>query len=343
MKTIKFLFFFIISFSTVSPSLDETYHSQNKIIKSKNIKRTLAALPQESVNTNKNRVEKKKEIKNFSERNLKETKIIYQKMSAYPPTTAPMDSKVDIDPIEEKYTGQSLSTIGNEGKSSLRVVTEKTFFNKEETIELKIHTSFLGKPIPAKISILLNGKKVDQLIEVKKGEYNLEVLPFERMAESLYFDISAAIGKEEAFTSVSLKRERNILSFIDIESADIDSKGNLVFKTKFEVIQSGKYSIRGTLYDNDGNLIGKATGFKELQLGYDSIDLSFYGYLFTTKKINGPYILKNIELNKVSNNLSFTSNNYFEVNYETETFRYDQFHNSPYNDEILLSKIQKLK
>jgi hypothetical protein len=136
-----------------------------------------------------------------------------------------------------------------------------------------------------------------------------------------------ATSENEYFSSVLEEGSKNILNIIDY-GLDTNENGlydYLVIEIELTIPSAGNYEIEGELQDMIGNQIEDDVEFEGyLEEGIHTIQLYFNGNLINQHQTNGPYLLEEIVLSDVDQDLTIEELHNAHV---TFPYGYDDFEN----------------
>ena len=279
----------------------------------------------------------------FRERDIEATKAVYVRMLDYPSTTQPASDGSKIDPISKKMSPQQQHVLGDKKNiNEISVQIPKSYFSSQDSeIAVTITTTTRGVPANSLVSLFLNEETYTAERE-SSGHYKVRV-PIGDLAEGSYeLVVKANFPDEEVTSELRFRKDQLIVQHIRQQDVHLDGSGDLVFTNQFEFFTPGHFLVEGTVYDERGVYLGKAHQLVRTSKGVQAISLKFFGYLFYQSKHSGIIKLKNIQINKVDENLITTGHYMRELNQASEAFSFDQFRSTSYDNELMKEKLSKL-
>ena len=346
MKNKKKISLFLL-FISLSAILYMTREDQKKEKKVKKI--TSITKPQKSKIKNIYRKPSSKKTKrtkikrlSFNQRNQEKSLKIYEKVRTYPPTTEPLSGTIKDDPLRVKYSSQETSSMGSKN-SSLKIRMNKTQYNLKDDIILSVESFYSGKPTESRIKINQKDTVLREEVISNQGLKSLKLNSKDLGIGDHMIEIEAFIKDEKVYSTLGFSIQKRQAKWISSLESFIDSSGNLSFINEFHFYEPGNYTIKGILYDKDGNLIGSANSFLRDASKAMEVNLTFYGKLIYDSKQSGPYFLKTLEISKIDERLSSESSSYVELNQATTDYSYQSFTHESFYNEVIERKIASLK
>lgn len=122
-----------------------------------------------------------------------------------------------------------------------------------------------------------------------------------------------------------------------------DEKGNhLGIEAEFQVEKEGFYHVQATVYSADGKGIGWAQNRVKLTPGKQMVVLKFYGNLFCSTDIDGPYTMRHFAYANVNAMPGPRSLNHKNL-HTTQKYKATDFSCVPYDDAEFLAKAKLLE
>lgn len=283
----------------------------------------------------------KQSANQFRERDKKGSLKIYEKISTYPHYIKVLNGGEENDPLMLKHEGQRLESIGY-NNASVTVETNKTYFDIEDNITIKVMNFFNAKPEEGINLLRLNQA---QLYKSQRLDHSQIIsIPASKIGTGKHLlQIESYINKERVYTSLGIEIQRSNTEHIKTKGSFVDSIGDLVFTNKLRFNNNGLYVVRGILYDRHNQMIAQSQSFVRVNSQVIDVDLKFYGKVFNDLRRSGPYTLKRIEVNKVDDNLSYESSEYFVISHKSPYFDFNQFRNDSYLDQDIEKKMNWLQ
>ena len=118
--------------------------------------------------------------------------------------------------------------------------------------------------------------------------------------------------------------------------------GDLVISAEVEVAQAGRFHLAGTLYSASGEPVGWAQAAAELTPGTHFIPLTYYGLMFTERKVTGPFHLGSLALSTTSG-MPNAMNDLVENAHVTRAWSLEQMTAKPFGNPRLLEAAKRLE
>lgn len=278
------------------------------------------------------------------DRNVQKSIDVYKRMLLYPASTQPLDSRLTVDPIEQKLLPQQKSVLGLRSHTNelLAQITKSYFTLEEKSVPIHIETTTKNSYVNTLLTLVLDNKKSLNISPLQTGIYQFD-LPLEGMSEGSHtITVIAKFQDEEVTNLLHFQLNKSLVEFVKANSADIDPEGNLVFSNYFNFLEAGTYLIEGTLYTDENQLIGKSQSILKVDQGIHPVELNFYGYLLFQRKESGNFFLKNIQINQVDERLVTRGNYAKQINQRTPHLTWEQFNSKPYNNDLIQEKLSLL-
>ena len=112
------------------------------------------------------------------------------------------------------------------------------------------------------------------------------------------------------------------------EFSDRIKGGHLAIGMQVQVEKGGRYYAQASLYDIGDSPIGTTQWSGDLNAGLNWIDVEFYGLMLHDSEQNGPYILKQVGLSRVT--VPIQRAPLATPDYQTESYQLDEFSTAPY-------------
>jgi hypothetical protein len=117
--------------------------------------------------------------------------------------------------------------------------------------------------------------------------------------------------------------------------------GSLNILAQVEVHSAGRFHFEGTLYSRTGAPIAWTQNTVALEVGTQSIQLTFYGLAIRERDIDGPYQLQSVSVSTVTS-FPGSPGQLMENGYTTRPYNAREFTDQPFNQPGLMQDAAKL-
>jgi hypothetical protein len=269
------------------------------------------------------------------ESRIKITNEKYLEASKYPHTSSPVDHRNSSNYLAERF--KISNSILEENGTSVNLWLDKKIYNAKRDM-VKIHYSVVdGESLGMELFLIIKEKKYKLKSKKINNNSYLSVVDPKELIEDDYRIILEIDGHSNLTANFGVRK--HYFDFMGVTKDSISSTGDLIIKSKVNVLIAGDYLVEGTLYAN-GEQIALAESIQSLNMEDEYIDLSFYGKIIYDKKIDGELELRNLSISYIRPSLATRSLGLIKTKYKTAFYKFDQFHHESFNNKLLLAKIR---
>lgn len=174
------------------------------------------------------------------------------------------------------------------------------------------------------------------------GVFRFPVERTPQLAESFLVKVTAETPNGEILRAASGFLLSNPHAQLTGRYRDELVDGDLVISAEVEVAQAGRFHLAGTLYSASGEPVGWAQAAAKLEAGTHFIPLSYFGLMFTERKVTGPFHLGSLALSTTSG-MPNALNDLVENAHTTRAYPAAAFRAEPYGDPALLDAARRLE
>ncbi|MCO1335394.1 hypothetical protein MO867_13735 [Microbulbifer sp. OS29] len=256
----------------------------------------------------------------------------------YPPENRAIKS-LDQDPISQTFAVDERTTQSEEGDSLTLWTDQKFYLRGDEVRVFAYRANSDGDRVSADLTALLvyEDQQVvgslnfadsdgDLIYEVllPAGAYQGQVL------EEGIFKVIVDTDIDGLRDAAAFTLSEDTGSYTGALRDSITAEGNLLVEAEVEIVRGGRYYFQGSLYNDEQSPIGTSQYAVELAAGKHWIPLEFYGLLIRDAGQDGPYLVKQLSIARVT--VPLARNSAFEPDYYTERYSLDQFTDIPYQE-----------
>jgi hypothetical protein len=218
--------------------------------------------------------------------------------------------KVDSDPLIKNYAIDERTTISDDKTNSLTIWSDKKYYIRGDLVTVSAYVSDeKGTRIPSTITAQL----------IFDEAQNIQVLDFKDLDHDAIYEVSfradevneqalkAGIYKvlivsdaSELLDSVAFVLADPEATFTGNYRDALTAEGDLLVEAEVEVTSADRFYFQASLYTELGDPIGGNQMTLNLNKGKAWVPFKFYGLMMHDAQVNGPYLLKNIALARVT-------------------------------------------
>jgi len=340
MKKKKAILFFSFSAALIALSVfmgDQNTHFNDYDIRSSFSK--LSPIQKQRTPASANQIKDKRAAP--FKRKINQTLATYEQYKDFPPQLIKLKNS---DLIAHKFETKKKVSLGEEdSKYSLEVIPSHYYLDKlTDNYHIKMRTLYKGQPIASQIEVR-DEKNIKYPIHSQGlGVYQVRINPKDLPLGKKYFSILAKTSKAKAFASLSTQVNAHYFDHLKTVESDLDAYGDLFFTNRFNFYTAGDYLLEGTLYYEGKPFAQTSQLFKSIE-GHQDLTLSFHGYLFYKEKVEGKFELRGLQVTKIEDDLKSVGDTYLSIEQMTSSYKWDQFNSKPFENEVILQKINTLK
>ncbi|WNZ56960.1 hypothetical protein QT397_06325 [Microbulbifer sp. MKSA007] len=256
----------------------------------------------------------------------------------YPPENRAIKTP-EQDPITQTFAVDERTTHSEEG-DSLTIWTDEKFYLRGDTIRVFAYQADSdGDRVSADLTALLvyedqqvvgtlafSDSDGDLVYEVlmEAGSFNSQVL------EAGIFKVIVDTDIDGLRDAAAFTLSEDTGSYTGSLRDSVTADGNLLIEAEVDISREGRYYFQGSLYNDEQSPIGTTQNALELTAGRHWIPLEFYGLLIRDAGQDGPYLVKQLSIARVT--VPMARDSAFEPGYYTERYSLDQFTDTPYQE-----------
>lgn len=254
----------------------------------------------------------------------------------YPPNTTRI-TDASTNPLTQRYAVDERSTVSKEDGAALTIWSDKKYYALSDTVNV------FAKLSDDQGQLLKNGFKAElvsgqSLITAFALEdanqdglytYSLQLSEvLEASAKSGIYKILIKPNNHNSMDAIAFTLSQPNIALTGKFKDSITSEGHLSIQMEVSVEASNRFYAQASLHNSAGTPIGETQFSGELSMGNQWIELIFPGLLLHDAQEDGPYVLKQVSLAKVT--MPLQRGPLEEPNYETEAYRLESFSKTPY-------------
>lgn len=261
----------------------------------------------------------------------------YDQHKRYPPNTTRLEQS-DSNPITQRYAIDERTTTDPDDGSALTIWSDKKYYGLDDTVRVFAQlNSNDGQPINTNIQAqliqsnnILAEFTLNKAAQGNRYQYNLvlnDVLP--SSAKTGIYKILIKPSGLPIMDALTFTLSQPNIALTGNFKDHVNDEGHLVINMEVSVAASNRFYSQASLFNPAGTPIGVTQFSGELSMGNHWIELVFPGLLLHDAQEDGPYVLKEVSLAKVSMPLQRAPLD--TPNYETQAYRLEAFSNTPYS------------
>jgi len=249
----------------------------------------------------------------------------------YPDYNAPIGSEQQ-DPVLQQYQVHERTTLNEDKSVGLTIWADKKFYLRGETVHIyaylqnergeKITGKFTARLINEKNNIMheqgfSSGNQADYQTQLDLSQFNSNNMPsgiYKVLVKSDNTNIKDALTFTLTQPDIELTGEYK---------ESINQQGQLAFDVQVFVNSTNHYYMQASLYSDTQVPIGVSQVSTALTAGLHWLTIEYAGNLIQDAKENGPFVLKNVSLAKVTMPIMRTP--LLQPNFVTASYQLDEF------------------
>ncbi|AWF79881.1 hypothetical protein BTJ40_03075 [Microbulbifer sp. A4B17] len=256
----------------------------------------------------------------------------------YPPENRAIKTP-EQDPITQTFAVDERTTHSEEG-DSLTLWTDEKFYLRGDIIRVFAYQADSdGDRVSAELTALLVYEDQEVVGTLAFSDSDGDLI-YEVLMEAGSFNgqaLEAGIFKVIVDTDIDGLRDAAAFTLSEDTGSytgslrdSVTADGNLLIEAEVEISRDGRYYFQGSLYNDDQSPIGTTQNAFELTVGRHWVPLEFYGLLIRDAGQDGPYLVKQLSIARVT--VPMARDSAFEPGYYTERYSLDQFTDIPYRE-----------
>ncbi|MGR6871553.1 DUF4785 family immunoglobulin-like domain-containing protein [Pseudomonas sp. HK3] len=274
-------------------------------------------------------------IKEQQERTQLQDSLIsdHEQFKRYPEGNAAIPD-VDHDPVLQRYEVDERTTMNEDKSMGLTIWSDKKFYLKTDTVTV---FAFVQNNEGKKLSTNFNAElldirqqKIAKLAFTSTGDNTYQTSI--NLADFSSTQLSAGIykvlindPKHKLIDAVTFTLTQPDIELTGEFKERIDNDGQLIIEVQVLIGSSSQYYVQASLYSATEVPIGVTQTSIQLSAGLHWLPLSFAGVMIKDAGENGPYVLKNVSLAKVT--IPMMRAPLVEPGFTTQSYGLDEFKN----------------
>ena len=262
----------------------------------------------------------------------------HDNFTRYPPENRRITSAAQ-DPISQRYAIDERTTLNEDQSVGLTVWSDKKFYLEDDSV---IVHAFIQDAEGKKLTTEFQ----TEIISDQGKHGTLELIDDNNdqvyTAELKLNNSSRNINKPGIYKVLIQNKEHEILDGItftlskpDITLTNnfrekITATGDLLIEAEVEVSQNNRFYIQASLYSSTHVPVGVTQSTQELTSGTHWVPLQFAGLMIQDAQENGPYVLQQVSLAKVT--MPMQRAPLVNPNFQTDAYRLDEFSSRSYDE-----------
>jgi hypothetical protein len=250
--------------------------------------------------------------------------------------------KAESDPLIKNYAIDERTTISDDKTNSLTIWSDKKYYTRGDIVTVSAYVSDeKGVRIPSNISAQL----------IFDESHNVQVFDFQDLDQDAIYELSfkadevneqalkAGIYKvlimsdtSELLDSVAFVLADPEATFTGNYRDTLTAEGDLLVEAEVDVTSADRFYFQASLYTELGDPIGGNQMTLNLNKGKSWVPFKFYGLMMRDAKVDGPYLLKNIALARVT--MPMQRAPLIHPGYFTEPYAMSKFSNVRYEELV---------
>ena len=248
--------------------------------------------------------------------------------------------EVDSDPLIKNYAIDERTTVSDDKTSALTIWSDKKYYLRGDRVTVSAYISDeKGTRIPSNITaqLIFDETQSIQMLDFqdqnKDAIYESSFIADEMNEQALLAGIYKVLivsDASELLDSVAFVLADPEAKFTGNYRDAITSGGDLMVEAEVDVSSADRFYFQASLYTELGDPIGGNQMTLNLDKGKSWVPFKFYGLMMHDSNVDGPYLLKNIALARVTMPMQrapLTHPRYFTDEYSLSKFsnvRYEE-------------------
>lgn len=250
----------------------------------------------------------------------------------------------DQDPLIKGYQVDERTTVSEDKNNALTIWSDKKYYLRGEQVLVSAYvTDDTGTRIPVNLAaqLIFNERESIQALEFEDKDqdavYELNFIADEIDETSLQAGIYKVLivsDTNELIDSVAFVLADPEAAFTGNYRDSVTPEGNLSIEAEVEVTLSDRFYFQASLYTELGEPIGGTQVTLNLDKGKNWVPMEFYGLMLHDSMVDGPYLLRNIALARVTMPMQRAPLTHPE--YYTAAYPLSKFSNTNYAEVVSL-------
>ena len=270
-------------------------------------------------------------IKQLSEQSQLQTSLVedHDNFKRYPENNVAI-SEHNNNPISQRYAIDERTTINKEKTHSLTVWSDKKYYLANDQVWVyAVFQDDQGNRINSDLSasLLINeqdtGKALNFSAVNSDGQYVMQFSLADYAQGSGIYKINIRNRQFNIIDSVTFTLSQPDIELTGEFKDHIDAQGNLLIDAQVRISHDSQFYIQASLYSLTQVPIGISQLSQKLSAGEHWITLNFSGLMIQDAQENGPYVLQQVSLAKVT--MPMQRAPLLENQYTTSSYRLEEF------------------
>jgi len=250
--------------------------------------------------------------------------------------------KADSDPLIKNYAIDERTTISDDKTNALTIWSDKKYYVRGDRVTVNAYVSDeKGTRIPSNITaqLIFDETQSVQVLDFQDPDqdaiYELSFIADEMNKQALLAGIYKVLivsDTSELLDSVAFVLADPEATFTGNYRDSLTPQGDLMVEAEIEVTSADRFYFQASLYTELGDPIGGNQMTLNLNKGKAWVPFKFYGLMMRDSNVDGPYLLKNISLARVT--MPMQRAPLIHPGYLTEHYSLTKFSNVRYEELV---------
>jgi len=250
--------------------------------------------------------------------------------------------EADNDPLIKNYAIDERTTISDDKTNSLTIWSDKKYYLRGDRVTVRAYVSDeKGVRVPSNITaqLIFDETKNIQVLDFQDPDqdaiYELSFIADEMNEHELLAGIYKVLIVSDAsklLDSVAFVLADPEAKFTGNYRDTLTPEGDLMVEAEVEVTIADRFYFQASLYTELGDPIGGNQMTMNLNKGKAWVPFKFYGLMMRDSNVDGPYLLKNIALARVT--MPMQRAPLIHPGYFTEHYTLSKFSNVRYEEVV---------
>lgn len=243
------------------------------------------------------------------------------------------------DPISLRYEIDERTTENEDRTAVLTVWTDKKFYQRGDQVQLFAKLLDMhGTPINTRFSaqLIYDEQKGLQVLDLEYQNNGIHQISFttaqysENAMPAGNYKLLVVNSADKVADAAVFTLTDPVAAFTGQYRDTVNQQGNLIVEAEVEVTQKEKLYFQASLYTELNEAIGVTQNTYTLEPGKHWVPLEFYGLMLHDSREDGPYLLKNISLARVT--MPLQRGPLLKPGYLTQPYERNQFSDRAYDE-----------
>jgi hypothetical protein len=256
----------------------------------------------------------------------------YDNFRRYPPENSAIESSAQ-DPITQRYAADERTTLNEDKSMGLTVWSEEKYYLENDTVTVN---AYIENAEGIKQATVFNStfyydqnQSLGNLEFSDKDDDGVYQTTIE-LTQNITLNKGTGIYKvwiqdvnNKISDSITFTLSQPDIQLTGNYSESINSNGDLIIDAEVEIKANSNYYVQASLYSSTQVAIGVTQFSQQLTIGTHWIPLSFSGLMIQDSNENGPYVLRQASVAKVT--MPMQRAPLIEPNFITESYALSEF------------------